>query len=366
MFVYILVSLVLFGIGFSEKLVGEKTRLFMSIFVFVLLVCFDGLRWENGTDWDNYHDFFRNILDSEYEIFEIGYKYFNILIRSIVYNYTVFLMVFAIIMYSILWWFFKYYSEGPLFSFFLFFVLFVSVQGMNRQFMAIMICLISTYFLVLDKKLLFVLCVWFASLFHTTAFLFLVGLFLRKTYSFKFYSLILGGTILLSMSGFVVYAVDTMASFVTGGLATRLSVYSESDDGTGGSTIIAIIRRLIWVLPILYIMKKQEEELPRHIILFFNMYFLGVLVYILFNGSILQIFVSRGTLYFMIFECILIPYLIYNYTIGTLRYVAMGLVLVYGLFNMNKGINGYTQGNDNIFLPYKSVYYNTDVHKKMY
>lgn len=365
MSIYIILSVVLFIIGFSEKFVHDKARLCLTLLVVLLLVCFDGLRWENGTDWENYYTFYKNSLDPEYEIFEVGYKYLNLVVHSVTESYTVFLIIYALIMYLILWCFFEYFSEGVLLSFFVFFVLFVPFQGMNRQFLAILICLISTYFLVLDKKWLFVACVWFASLFHLTALLFLVGLFLRKSFSFKFYSVLLGVTLLLSLSGFVAYAVDTVASIVTGGLAFRLSFYSETEESSGGLMIFAFIRRLIWIVPILLIMRKNIEELPSHIILFFNFYFLGVLVYLLFNGSILQIFVSRGTLYFMFFECVLIPYLIYNYTSDTLRYLAMCLVFFYGLSNMYKGINGYTDGNNNVFIPYKSILINSDVPKKM-
>ena len=367
MLVYFLLAFFLFVCSltdWSNSAQSVKKRiLYLCI---LILILFDGLRWESGTDWHSYYPFFLNSLGNNDEIYEVGYVYLNRIVRSLTSNYTVFLLLHAILLYSGLLFFFKRYSPKPIFSLFLFFVLFLPVQGMNRQFLAIVICLYSLKYLLNGQKKYFILFVLIASLFHSSAPLFLFALFSTRQYRIKTYILAIIVVSVLSNLGIVEYAVDKVLGSLTGNAAFRLAFYSNEDnmlqESSLVSLIVAYIRRLIWLVPF-FVAIITKREIDKKYLLFFNMYFWGFLTYLLFNGSILQIFVARGGIYFNIFECVIIPYLLIMYKKKIPVLLCTWLLFFYGILLMNKGIHSYDRDGKNVFLPYKSIYYNQDVRK---
>jgi len=365
MLIYFFIAFVLFVLGFLDRRVSDSLRAYFLIFAFLLLVCFDGLRWESGTDWDNYYKMFSMIESGEDERFELGYLALNRIIYYLTGNYSIFLVIHALILYGCLFIFLWKFSDSPLLSVFLFFVMFLPYQGMNRQFLSIALCLISFKYLVEGNTRTFVLIIIAATFFHLSAVIFLIALVLTKNYSFQTYLYVLIGVVVLGLFGVVKLITDFGLNMLAGHVAYLLDFYSSKDteSAKGIGLLLAYVRRLLWILPLLYKMSRGESEMPRHIVIAFNLYFFGSLIYILFNGTILQIFVSRALLYFNVFECLLIPYIIFNFGSNWIRFVIYNIVFFYGIANMYKGIKAYDIGEQNPFLPYKSVYYNQSISR---
>mgnify|MGYP002516214729 CR=1 FL=1 len=107
-FIIIAIIAVFMFLEMFNKDIVEKYKYVFAFICFTLLVFQDGFRWETGTDWDPYHNFFEELTisiqpdDSE---FDIGYILFSYIIRIITDNYTVFLTVFAVLFYSAFFYF---------------------------------------------------------------------------------------------------------------------------------------------------------------------------------------------------------------------------------------------------------------------
>ncbi|HCE47565.1 MAG TPA: EpsG family protein, partial [Prevotellaceae bacterium] len=110
------------------------------IFFFSLcwLVLHDGLRWFIATDWDVYYRFFRYCLlvkgDAVY--FEPGYVLLNKIVRTVTDQYTVFLLLHAVIVYSLIGSTIYKYAAYPLLSLALLYAMMLGYLGMNRQYIA--------------------------------------------------------------------------------------------------------------------------------------------------------------------------------------------------------------------------------------
>ncbi len=363
MVIYIIVATFLFGVAFFVRLPNKHKGAYLLLSL--ILILFDGLRWESGTDWENYYQYYSYSLQEDNRHFEIGYLIINRLIRSITYNYTVFLLIHALCLYLCLGTFFKKNSYAPLLSLALFFVLFVPYQGMNRQYLAICFCLIAFNYLIDGRKRLFTILVLLGCLFHVTAFIFLIGLVFRRQYKNLTYILLIVSAILVGNLGFVKAIVDMGVSSLGPRVSLLLDFYSQQDlsEQSFWGLLFAYFRRLSILIPMFFHM--QKNKLPRTIVLAINYYFVGFIVYILFNGTALQIMVSRGNVYFMLFECLLIPYLIYVYRRKLSKEFLFLAVYLVSIGSMVKGIQHYDVlgKGQNPFIPYKTIYYNTDVQK---
>lgn len=94
-----IISLFVFLEMFNKDII-EKYKYVFAFTCFALLVFQDGFRWETGTDWDPYHNFFEELTISEQpedSEFDIGYVWFTYFIRTLTDNYTVFLTIYAIL-----------------------------------------------------------------------------------------------------------------------------------------------------------------------------------------------------------------------------------------------------------------------------
>ena len=80
-----IISLFVFLEMFNKDII-EKYKYVFAFTCFALLVFQDGFRWETGTDWDPYHNFFEDLtisIQPEDSDFDIGYVIFTYIIRSI-------------------------------------------------------------------------------------------------------------------------------------------------------------------------------------------------------------------------------------------------------------------------------------------
>lgn len=89
LYILIYAVLTLIAIVGSYRLKNESL---WTIISFVIIVSFQGFRWRTGTDWNPYLYFFENADDDQLNI-EIGYYYFNKIIRLFTDSYTVFLLI---------------------------------------------------------------------------------------------------------------------------------------------------------------------------------------------------------------------------------------------------------------------------------
>lgn len=138
-----------------------------------------------GGDTIGYVNFFQNeirrysfevLLKQDLMRSEIGYHIYVKLISLFTDNYTVYFLINGIVIFGTLLHFAKKYTENPFVFFFLFMTMgtYSFVETGLRQTLAMMVCIWAIDFLK-DKKIIrFILLVALASLFHMSAWLFLL------------------------------------------------------------------------------------------------------------------------------------------------------------------------------------------------
>lgn len=142
-----------------------------------------------------------------------------------------------------------------------------------------------------------------------------------------------------------------------------MEYYSVNGDATSmTSMILATIRRLIWIVPLL-VYDRYITDKPRGYYLFFNLYLIGTVFYIICNGTILQIVVSRALIYFNIMEMFMVPVVFSLLKQNYGKLILAFILVAYTILYTYKGFKGYGEGTD-YFLPYKGIFINTDYNRQ--
>ncbi len=348
---------------FNRELMA-KYKIIFAIICYAFLIFHDGFRWETGTDWIPYSETFDEITGNfnfEDSLMEPGYLMLLYVCRTITDDYSFYLIVHAIIFYSLFFACIFKLSDYPFVSLLLFYTITLPYLGMNRQFLAMALFGIGLVFLLRGQKLYFVLCIILGSLFHSTAILGLTALFVRRRIPYKFLLIALGAVLIISFSGVLTHISNLSALAINDATATRINDYSNLDtDLSPLSTILSLIRKLLWVSVLMIFDAKVEHKDIRYYTAF-NLYFIGCLMYVLFNGTMFQIIVSRALIYYNIMEMFLVPYALTIFKANYGKLIIMFVLVAYCVVNIYKGFSNYkAMGFDDLFVPYKGIFINTD------
>lgn len=163
-----------------------KLRMLLTVVSIVPMFLLFVLRYKYvGADTVGYVRFFQSeirgysfaeLLNEDLMRAEIGYRIYVKIISLFTDNYTVYFLINGIVIFGTLLHFSKKYTDNPFVFFFMFMTLgtYQFVETGLRQALAMMICLWAIDFLK-DKKIIrFILVVALASLFHMSAWLFLL------------------------------------------------------------------------------------------------------------------------------------------------------------------------------------------------
>lgn len=334
----------------------------LLLLIFCLWMIFhDGLRWGIATDWKVYLDYFNNCLWGDSE-FEWGYTALNKVIRGFTESYSVFLVVHAILVYGCFYKLIKRYSPFPLMSFLVLYFSMLSYLGMNRQYLSLIVCLFSVPFILKGENIKVLCFIAFGILFHSTAIMFVSALFLNHRFASKWLYIIFFGSVLIALSGVVnVFPWEAFVA-MSEQSSDKLDFYMDNNDDTISSfsaTLMGIARRSLIVISLFLIRDKVGNKYP-YFHFMFNMAFVGMIFYILFSGTILQVIVARGLIYFNIFEIFLFPFLFVCLRRRIYVNVVFIILLFWGVYNMERAMDTYVDertGAD-IYRPYNAVYMN--------
>lgn len=352
MAVYIFMVLFLYSCSWLDFKANRKIGYILFTFIFFLFVLHDGLRWETGTDWGNYYRFFLNCLWDEWEQFEPGYVLFNQLIRGLTIDYNVFLLCEAVIVWGLIFPTIRKYSPDPLLTLFCLYCTLLPVLGMNRQLISLAISIYSIRFILNRQWIFFYLSILLACPFHLSILIFAVAYFLNSKLKTKYYVLLLVVCIGLSVFDVIDKYFGEIVPYVSGD-DTRLMGYTEIESTGVNASFLGIARKSLWLFLAYPLLKKEREGL---LLLSFNLYFLSLLIYTIFNGTDFQIIVSRGTNYFTIYEVFIVSYVVYGYKGKGVKIIMLIMIFVYFIGMLYKGIDYYSVGRYNPFIPYQCCF----------
>lgn len=268
------------------------------ILLVVILFLISGFRAETvGTDTSNYRIHFERIAVRGYMSVELGWVLLNKLIIWLGGSYSTFISFISFITIIPLAFLLKRYSANPIQSLFFYFTLYIYFFSFNisRQILASTIILFAIMQLISNRKILFILLILLASLFHTTALIVLPIVFVDKL-----------------PNNLLTILVIVFASFIGGIFLTDIisrylasSVYSGYIDryefgNASGNALYLLILNSFFLFIALTI--KQRD-------IYFKIY----LCYIIFANILVRVpFGDRVVLNLSIYLTVFFPYFIAN------------------------------------------------------
>ncbi len=358
---YIYIYTILFiGLLFNQYTPVHKYKQLKIILYFLLFVSFvthDGLRWEMGTDWFPYYNHFVEIVeqgDSQYR-YDILY---NTLVRAVAFitkHYTVFLLINSSIIYVLLFkWIEKMVPENTQYvALLIMYSLMIGYLGMNRQYIAIALCLFSVPYYIEKRRLSFFILNILALGFHLTAiiFPFLLWASAKNIFSYKWIIPLAILMIIVNQSG-ILSPFFRWFMFLFGDAGeVRSNVYlSYEVERSFISFLIGLLKNSV-VFILIFLLKGRINFKNRYFSIALNIYIINILMFILFNNE-LQFLVGRLTNYYSLFQCVLFAMLVPALR-GTLeKYTYTILVLAFAIISFYRSIALYPE----LFIPYRSVF----------
>ncbi|WP_343588615.1 EpsG family protein [Flavobacterium sp.] len=357
MFIYLITFLLFICFSFLEVRtdISERTKKYLYTFLFFFLVFQVGFRWQTGTDWFDYLRHFAQSTSYEAVLinvllgYEIGYGSFVFLVRSFTDNYTVFLVLHAVLYYFLVFKANKILSPFPFLSLLVFYASTMGILGSNKQLIALAICFYSLKYLLDGKSFKFFLLVFIAFLFHTSALLFLIYYFLNRDIKKKYILLSLVLAIVIGKSSLPNLLFSNFANFLGGALADKAEKYGDNNLSATSLSLIGLIRRLLFFSLFFINYDKITSKFPTYKLLF-NGFFVGLLIYFLFSGSLI-VLAGRGSFYFNIMECFLMSSQLLLFKSKKDRAYLLLVFFIYSYFIFFQSIAEYPE----LFIPYNGV-----------
>jgi len=341
----IILFLALFGdISWKNKLLGNNTVIYRIALICIstVLVIVMSIRYEVGTDYTAYiwqagHMLslpFREAI-LEYELFyilfsKLSYRLFDSMQFFYVIIALVIIVPFALSIRNL---------DESLFYVFLFFfvttVFFISMNAM-RQIAAFSICFYGLKYLR-KKSFFFILSVIFASLWHTSALIYLSLYFLDKINLDRIYILVLISFVVLK-SGLNLLIISFIERT---GLPLEFYFMAQEE---ASSKMFILISTIIFFLFKIFV--KRESVNAN---LFYNISLINVGIAIFADGIPGA---YRLVYMFYPFYCFICPYMIKNSRIKQKTVMAIVLFSLFAIYFYKQQI----LGNANEIIPYKTIF----------
>ena len=338
----------------NKYLCNKKAEKVLTFILFFILFIVSAIRKHVGTDYGVYLNVYRNIENKVYdsEGMEVGYFYLNKIVNNLFGGEYIIFIVTSLIITGLIYITVKNFSMDPILSGILFMCL-LYLTGFNiiRQYIATSIIFYSIKYC--ETRIKWFIVILIASLFHVTA-LFIIPFYLvsKLNLNKKHYLAIAGIGAML----FVTYGrtVAYLTTFIEG-----FEHYQGTNFVTQGANPM---RAIINVFILIFCLIRYEEVMKNKKMKFsFSM--------ILF-GAICSLFMIKGKIfarivdYFVIYEIILIPYVIKNmkkYNIRKYSIVITTFILGASMYYFYHSVKT-NQGN---VIPYKTYIYDLDVKESI-
>jgi len=345
---------------------AEKIKHLVFWFMAAVLIFISSVRWNVGTDWYAYTDYFNKIesyvANPSANNMERGFTYLNYGVKKLTNNYSILLAIMALFTIGIKARFIAQHTNIMLLSLFLYFCYYLADIFAVRQYFAISITLLSITYIIQRRFWPFLLIIILASLIHITAAFFILAYWI---YPLRFSPKHLYGILLIAL----------LLGFADiGGLLTRLAMHVVGIDSRVGEKLlfyneealdisvnpyvafaIGIAKRALF-LPIFIAFQPHVglADRPRytgylHLLVF------GNVIYLLFVLSLPVM--ARLSTGFLLFEIFILGYLVFYIQDKALRMAAFLLLLLFGAFRLYNLMAVYWD----LYVPFETIFAPTDI-----
>lgn len=364
MYLYI-IFFILVILAFAEVVLGgikyRTSVIYACVFILVILsfIVLSSLRWETGTDWETYYNFFL-VHDTTKFIswLEPGYTFLSSSISETTGSYTILLFSMALLIISLKSRVINKYSIYPFFSVLIWWSTYMADIFPVRQTIAIAMTLYSIIYIIGKNKLKFMLVVCLALSFHASAFIFFAAYWVfhleikRKylicgilvSYVFAFFASNLIHTILGNI-GFDFLQERIQNYMEDGGDHTHGGLYTSSQILMRG-----LINKLFLFVPIFtYLWNKYDDD----------SLFRGW-VNLLTFGTILSVclvpispaLARLGMYYDVAIQIFIIPYLLKFRMTQFSKFFFFSIIVLYLLIRFSGVVANY----EHEYIPYQSIF----------
>lgn len=328
----------------------------VKIFLFFscILFLFSFIRWETGTDWDPYYQFFEycNLIgESE---FEWGFTLLNQGVKFLLNSYTFLLFICAIFLFAFQSAAISRLSWFPLIS--LLFMWSSEFAGVFfvRQSIATAILLYSVI-AIRDKRFIrFLLLVGLAMLFHRTSVIFLPAYWFYHR-SFTTGQLLFGILISCVCSYFTALIFNSIGGMVGGVVKSKIDAYMDMQGENFGTQISAtqiivkgfISKIFLFLVFVFFITGSYKRECRGYL----NLYALGIMLY--FATAAVSTAFARLSIPYNSMQFVLFPFVFCSLANRQTK------LLFFVLFLFYCGLRFYTSLFTNypeLYMPYKTIF----------
>lgn len=326
--------------------------LFIMLFYFLSF-----LRWETGTDWENYLITFQVSEDISQIIHvkEYGFKLLNHIVKNFTDNYTVFLFISATIIFILKGYTIWKLSLVPLLSLLMSFCLFQSDIYFVRQNIAAAILFFSIKYILNKKLIKFLICICLATLIHQTAMIFIICYFLINniTASKKIYILFFIIAIIVSLN--IEKILIFFSLILPKSYADKIIFYLSLQNYNFGyktymSKNMIILSASLNRIFLLFIYSLFRKKFPLYIKKIFFIYYIGFLLFLVFTPISLSL--GRIVYYFDFMQLIIFPSIYKLITKKTNKIIFLSIFYLYCYLKMLSAISAFYK----YYIPYKSIF----------
>ncbi|WP_164123650.1 EpsG family protein [Sphingobacterium sp. xlx-130] len=329
-----------------------------AIFFLCSLVLFfmSWLRWERGTDWNNYLLFFNYVNAAKETGLEWGFIKLTELSKLIHDDYTLFMLLQAIIIYWCMTNSLRKYSNYPLISLLLWFSFSFAGLFFVRQTIAIALVFYSFRYLMERRIFFFCVFVILASLFHRSA-LIILPFYYISTLELSRKQLLIILILSFGASSLAKGLFSTLSFIGNAAISSRLDDYLDqsqlSSFGSKFSPFETMVRgsiyRVFYLL--IFIAYFYQDILKNRVLLIlFNLYFWGAVIFILLVP--ISTAMIRLSSYFDIAHIILVPLLMAQFK-GNKK---GELILIFLVLISFVRFIGVVTGYEELYIPYKWIF----------
>lgn len=321
--------------------------------IIVIIIFLSTFRWENGTDWKPYYDYFTLAgLFPENGYMEPGYTWLCYINYQLTGSYTFHLGIMALLCILPVAKRIRQYSPFPFFSLFIWFCVGFAHLFPVRQTIAISLFVFAWKYIIERKCWRYLIIIAIAASFHYTVLVTIPVYFLwKKHFSAKFFLYFLGAVFVFSLTSSQVLS---NLFYTLGGslFEQKLSSYMENSEETFGAAYSpmqilvrgCLNRSLYLFIPLLFLNKRRNTDTFMNGI--FNMYFYS---FILFLCTVpLSVALGRLATYTNMAQLFLMPYLLTVKMNKGTAYIIIVVLMLYFLIRFNGVVNNYYE----LYIPY--------------
>lgn len=364
---FLVLFLLLVLSSFLEIFSGKKINKIIFYSLSIALFVIAGIRYETGADYDSYASIFYSIKQSAKGYFanfdiERGFFVLNYFFKDFEYGFEIVMLIMAYLGVILKAKIFFRYSVFPFISLLLYYqsAYFVGEFAQIRQSVALSFTMLALPYAIERRFVKFFLLTFLAFCFHASAIIFFIAYFivnldLRGISKYFFVFLFLTVFILSNVSSFGKYFLENLNVFLFDGYIEQ-KVSSYLHDKKYGKSIVFAFSEIILLAISLFALfidfKNYKSANIKYYRAVSNLFLFGTFLYYLLKSN--EIFAYRITSYFRIYDCLLIPLLLFT-LVKQKKSLSIALLSIF-LFFAYSVIFFIYKASDKTMLIYKNIF----------